>query len=109
MKDKYTTIRKVGLTQADSGLEIDMVNLSDYFTFTLVPSAGAVGVLEFEIKTDIDSEYEFMYSSSTIKQTIDLADGTQTFILGGYFAESFRITSTGVDNTYDCIIQQSSQ
>lgn len=106
MKDKYTTIRKVGLTQADSGLEIDMVNLSDYFTFTLVPSAGAVGVLEFEIKTDIDSEYEFMFSAPTIKQVIDLADGTQTFKLQGYFADSFRITSTGVTGTYSCILQQ---
>lgn len=109
MKDKYATIKKLGLTQASSGLEIGAVNLSDYFTFTIAPSAGAVGVLEFEIRTDIDSGYEFMYSAISVKQTIDLSVGTQTFILGGYFAESFRITSTGVTNTYDCIIQQSSQ
>ena len=102
------TIRLTGLTQADSGVEIDDVGLSDYFTFTIAPSESATGILEFEIKTDLDSNYEFVYSAPTIKQSIDLSDGTQTFKLQGYFADSFRITSTGVTGTYNCILQQAS-
>lgn len=105
---RYKRLKYEGLS-GDSSIS-EGLGYSDHFTITITPSEGTTGVIKFSAKTDIDSDAEAIMDIMTLlAKAIDLSDGTQSFIISGYFLTQINTIVTSLVGTYTLIIQQASK